>query len=333
MKEVHVSAPGSLMLLGEHAVLDGNQAVISAINRRIHVSLLPIHNHRILKIESRLGEYESNLDNLNEDNRFRFILKAVHLTADKLRTGIHLKIHSDFPSSIGFGSSTAVTVAVHAALEKYIKGEIPDSLSLFHSSLNTIRHTQKWASGADVAASVYGGLIGYMNEGNSLLSEQDPTNPSITFTNQRIPMTAVFCGYKKPTHEVINEVIFKQTTSHSDILKKFKFSEINSIAKKGLEALQKNKLAVFGDHMNQQQKIMYDVGLSTSELDEIYNTLIKDSAISGAKISGAGLGDCVVAIGHPSEEEGDIHETILLNKTYPLYKLHVETIGCSETNL
>ena len=36
---IKTSAPGSLMLLGEHAVLHGKQALVGSINRRIYVEL------------------------------------------------------------------------------------------------------------------------------------------------------------------------------------------------------------------------------------------------------------------------------------------------------
>ena len=41
------SAPGSLMLLGEHAVLHGKPALVGALDKRITVTLTPMRHDRI----------------------------------------------------------------------------------------------------------------------------------------------------------------------------------------------------------------------------------------------------------------------------------------------
>ena len=53
---ITTSAPGSLMLLGEHAVLEGSRALVCAINRRITVELR-VRSDRVVKIVSELGDY------------------------------------------------------------------------------------------------------------------------------------------------------------------------------------------------------------------------------------------------------------------------------------
>ena len=49
--------------------------------------------------------------------------------------------------------------------------------------------------------------------------------------------------------------------------------------------------------MDQQQGIMHALGVSTPLLDNLVNRLKKAEKIHGAKISGSGLGDCVIGIG------------------------------------
>ena len=54
------SAPGSLMLMGEYAVLYGHSGIVTAINKRIHVKLRPRQDTG-LHIESALGNFTGDI--------------------------------------------------------------------------------------------------------------------------------------------------------------------------------------------------------------------------------------------------------------------------------
>ncbi len=97
------SAPGSLMLLGEHAVLHGKQALVCAINRRITVHLFPVPNDSV-EIISDLGEYQSTLSDLTDHPSFTFVLQAIKQHRAQLPSGFKLEIASEFSADIGFGS-------------------------------------------------------------------------------------------------------------------------------------------------------------------------------------------------------------------------------------
>ncbi|QBG47178.1 GHMP kinase [Verrucomicrobia bacterium S94] len=190
---IKTSAPGSLMLLGEHAVLHGNRALIGAIDRRIQVELFPIPEN-VLEIDSGLGTYRASLSDLKDDPRFRFVLQAVRRHLDAVPSGLFLKIHSEFSADIGFGSSAAVTVATHAALMFWLSGNTPAPERLFDEALKTVQTVQGRGSGSDLAASVFGGIVGYT------------IDPDFIPLNVSIPLTAVYCGYKTPTPDVILRV-------------------------------------------------------------------------------------------------------------------------------
>ena len=85
------SAPGSLMLLGEYAVLHRQHALVCAIDKRMHVTLTPRHDSNII-IESALGHYETTLMNLHPVQPFQFVLTALHSMRKYLRQGFHLHI-------------------------------------------------------------------------------------------------------------------------------------------------------------------------------------------------------------------------------------------------
>jgi mevalonate kinase len=300
---ITTSAPGSLMLLGEHAVLHGHRALVCAINRRITVKLLP-EASSFVTIESALGNYKSPLEELVDHASLRFALQAIRQHLETIPTGFKLTIESDFSADIGFGSSAAVTVAVHAALMQWIDEVFPDRKELFVRALETIHAVQGRGSGADVAASVFGGIVGYTTQ-----QEFDPVELSL-------PLTAVYCGYKKPTPEVIShveELRAKDPSTYGRI-----YAEVDSSVEAAVACLRQRDLPGFGKILNRNQQLMDQMGVNTPELHEIVTALQATPDVFGAKISGSGLGDCVIGIGYAELPELD----------YPVHHLEITSAGC-----
>ena len=302
---VTVSAPGSLMLLGEHAVLEGYQSLVCAINKRVTVNLKPLIKSYDLEIDSSIGKYSSSLTDLKDDLRFQFILDAVRSVKSNLETGINITIDSDIDSSLGFGSSAAVTVGVHAVLSYFLNNYFPSKEILFKQALDSVRRVQKVGSGADIAASIYGGALGYK------------TNPDFMPIEFNHSITAVYCGYKKRTSEVIKWV--KKQFANDKIYLKSLLEDIDNCAKKGINGLINGIESELIDALNEQQKVMEKLGLNTPEIDEVIRLMKSDSNINGVKISGSGLGDCVIGLGIPSISYG----------LYQTHQLDITPNGCS----
>lgn len=299
---ITVSAPGSLMLLGEHAVLHGHRALVCAINRRIKVRLFPLEADE-LRVVSELGIYECPLNNLLDHASMRFVIQAVRQHVDQLPSGLELRIESEFSADIGFGSSAAVTVATHAAILAWLLGEPPRTELLFNESLQTVHAVQGRGSGADLAASVFGGIVGYR-----IAPDYEPVPISI-------PLTAVYCGYKTPTPEVILKVEQWRAEQPEHFGRIYK--EMDASAEKALNCLKRHDLPGFGAVLNRNQQLMDEMGVNTPELEEIVTALQSASDVFGAKISGSGLGDCAVGIGYAELPELD----------YPVYHLEITPAG------
>jgi len=295
-EEIRASAPGSLMLLGEHAVLHGYAALVAAVDRRIRVTGTPLAAPR-LEIISGLGAYEAPLDRLPDDPRFRFVLDAVLQVPP--RQGLQLRIESEFRADVGFGSSAAVTAAVYAVLTRLACGEGGAELTkderhwIFERSRETIRRVQGRGSGADAAASVFGGVVA---------CRMEPL--WIQPLSVALPLAAVYCGYKRATAEVVAEVEAQRQREpgrycrifeamDADVLKAFAL-----LIESGVEGL-----PAFGRLLSENQRRMVAMGLSTPELDEIVQRLEAEPGVAGAKISGSGLGDCAVGLGHVAAPE------------------------------
>lgn len=290
------------MLLGEHAVLHGHQALVCAINRRITVRLFPVVDHSV-KIVSALGCYKSPLEEMGDHPALRFALQSIRQHRREIPSGFELKIDSEFSAEIGFGSSAAVTVATHAALMKWIRGVKPSCEELFAQSLTTVRAVQGRGSGADVAASVFGGIVAYT------------TAPSFDPVAISLPLTAVFCGYKTPTPEVIRQVEERRAAQPETYARIF--AEIDRSVPEAVACLRRRDLPGFGKILNHNHNLMDAMGVNTPELEEIVAALQAEPDIFGAKISGSGMGDCAVGIGHAA----------LASLRYPVHHLEITPVG------
>jgi len=273
------------MLLGEHAVLHGRLALVAAVNQRITVCLTPRADQRV-EIVSALGRHETDLHALAPHPDFRFILKAIAPEAAHLRAGFSLSVAADFPPTIGFGSSAAVTVATVGALLK-LRGLSPEPEVVFARALAAVREVQGLGSGADVAASVYGGIVAY----RAKPLEIQPLT-------ERYPLTAVYSGSKLPTPEVVR--IVNERGSQFPHLFEDIFDLMERCSMDAFEAIQMRDWKTLGLILNVGQGLMDAIGVNNAALSSIIYALRADPGILGAKISGSGLGDCAIGLGRPT---------------------------------
>lgn len=283
-----VSTPGSLMLLGEHAVLHGKQAMVSAIDKRLHIELQPNSSKFILITDTRLGTLRVNIDDLTVQAPFTHVLQAILLFKSELQYGFNLNINSEFPSTLGLGSSAAVTVATIAVLCAWLKPCSNDQIFALAQQCNA------GGSGADLAASIYGGTLQY--------SIQDQVMQRLVGLP---PLTAVYSGYKTPTKEVL-KIIDARRFKSPDIYAKI-FAAMQECVTQGLTALSQHDWPALGQVFLQQHYLQGALGTSNCLLDSIVHTLIEKAEIYGAKISGAGLGDCVIGLGKLNDPVANIH--------------------------
>jgi len=192
-------------------------------------------------------------------------------------------------------------------------------------------------SGADVAASVFGGVVAY---------RADPfENPQgrpleIEPMCEAFPLTAVYSGSKMKTVDVIRyleekralnvdyfEKIFdRMDASVGEVLDA---AEVECDLRAGSERARSSRstfLKCLDENLILNQKLMEEMGLCNAALAEIIQTF--QTLGIPAKISGSGLGDCAIGLGL-------VAPTGLLasggeNKpfgSYPVYALQVTPQG------
>lgn len=298
---VKVSAPGKLMLFGEHAVVYGKPCIVTAVNHRISVSIEKRNDENIIinAPEMNIKDYSLSIENLNKEHpkEVKFVLIAIKNFFDKynLKSGLEIETKSEFSSKFGFGSSSAVTVSTIKALSELFNIKI-NKKELFDLSYKTVLDIQGVGSGFDVAAAIYGGTIYFVGGGKEI-------NP-INLKN--LPLVVGYTGIKGDTPTLVKEVA-KKREKYKELIDA-KFSLIEKIVSSSREQLENNNWQELGELMNFNHGILNSLGVSCKELENLIH-VAREAGAYGAKLSGAGGGDCMIAL-VPKEKRKDIENVI-----------------------
>jgi phosphomevalonate kinase len=204
-------APGKLFLLGEYAVLDGCPAVVVAIDRYVEVAVQRTPCGAHVRVSAPLfaaAEFPTvRAPAIEGPLRFVFAAFAAALSRcpEIAEDGWSLKIASTLSgpdaAKIGLGSSAAVTTATVAALLAAARKEVARD-DVFATALDAHFAAQDGVgSGADVAASVYGGVVLFQPRARSL-----PTVAPLTLPSHSKLLVA-WSGESGPTPELARQYL------------------------------------------------------------------------------------------------------------------------------
>ena len=270
------------MLMGEHAVLHGEQALVAAIDKRITVNLSRRSDENIT-IDCHLGQYKMTLAEMAVKEPYGFVVAAIRQWQTELPLGFDLVITSDMPRAMGLGSSTAVVVAVTAALAHWLRPEL-DLALIFQRALAAVRSIQGGCSGADVAASVYGGVLAY----RTLPFEIQPLNWLPNWV-------LLYSGSKMKTADVIAHVQQKFADKPEQLT--VVYHQIGQCVQQAIDSVAQGAMPQLYQAIECNQQAMQALGVCNQALTIMLNYLQAQPCIDAAKISGAGLGDCVMGFG------------------------------------
>lgn len=288
-----VVAPGSMMLMGEHAVLHSKYCIVTAIDRKISVILKP-NKSNIVNVNSSLANISTPISDIKVKKPLQFVMQSIKIFQPKIISGFDLEIISDINSTVGFGSSAAITASVVAVLLWWLEDKKPENNNVFSIAREVIlSQQQSKGSCADLAASVFGGTLAYK------------INPiSKSKINLDLKLLALYSGYKTPTVDVIN-IVNKKSLESPELYQDL-YNHMDECTKSAISALENNNYDEFGKLMTVYQGLMVLLGVSDDTLDSIIKNIMQTPNIIGAKISGSGLGDCVVAIKNQKFDDSDI---------------------------
>jgi len=278
------------MLFGEHAVLHGQPCIVTALDLRVYVSLERNESGLIsIKTITSEGHKEvlstpvAQLFSLKEfDPQARFVLAAIRRFFAKYKINQGLNVTTRGPArSYGLGTSSAVTVATLFGLFKLFVRPVLDK-ELFELAHGAVLDVQKVGSGFDVASAIYGGTL-FFQPGRQV--EPIHTNA--------LPIIIGFSGAKVSTTDLIQVVegMRMRQPAQTDQV----FRSIGEIVRRARIGMQQKDWQIVGELANRNQSLLESLGVSVENLNSPILAAGQAGAL-GAKLSGAGGGDCMFAV-------------------------------------
>jgi len=302
------SAPGKIILFGEHFVVHGTKAILAAIDKRVTVTTTFTEN-KTIKINSELGTIEVPISSSHEEvkNEFRpFVYLANKIiNSDQNVNGLEITIDSDIPIGVGLGSSSACCVAAAASIYGLFK-EL-SSEEILKMSIEAEKTIFPDTSGADCTVCIYGGMIEYPN-----VEKIDNTfDHNLLIANSMIPHNT------KNSVEKVNK--FKENDEE-------RFSQLCDLETKLIDevitAMKNNDATTLGLKMSENQKYLEEIQISNDTLRDMISSLKEISL--GTKITGAGDGGCIITL---VKDENMDKVPALLPKDKEYFSAKIDTKG------
>ncbi len=262
---LHVSAPGKLILLGEHIVVYNKPALIASVAKRCHVTLRTRSDSNVSFVSKQLKE-SINLTTKDVFNKTRdaqkkwetfsatndtHLLKKItenpldyaiialgeamnHYTIPQ-KTGFTLSIDSEIPIGCGMGSSASLAIAIAGGVSM-MRRNILDKECINTVAYSAEQKKHGFPSGGDNSACCYGGLIWYRRESPDLkIIKQIPFALSPYISKN---FFTVFTGIpRESTGEMVSMVrtLYNKKTSQTEKI----LSNQETLVKNLLSALKK----------------------------------------------------------------------------------------------
>ena len=278
------SAPGKLILYGEHAVVFGEPALSTAINLRAEVYVRP---H-----EEWLADGASI-----DERRYRYVKAAVRRA--NARGPLWIEIRSMIPSGAGLGSSAAVTVATLGAVHA-MDGTF-DARTIATEAFEVEHEVQGRASPIDTSTATAGGALLVLREPEQdLLWSIERDTRRWSLHRCKLPPLDFVVGYTGISAATGPLVAQVKERVDRDPEAAERVREIGRITLEGVHALRRSDLAEAGRLMDRNHVLLNELGVGHPTLDRLVAAARPHA--HGAKLTGAGGGGSMVALSEELEK-------------------------------
>lgn len=299
MKAIAV-CPAKVILFGEHFVVGGNSALAMTIDLPTVVTAERSQtDHVRIKSESLRLEATFSADgNLTEssdlkaESTLRPIFEVVAFTLKKIghsTEGFTISVKSSVPIGMGLGSSAATAVGTVSALTALLNSPLSKE-EVFEAAYSLEKMVHGHPSGVDQATITFGGMISYRN--GTVESTLEISKPPLLIIGNT--------GQRRSTGEFVGKVT-KLRETRADEYRKIA-SEAQAISDKALDALRNGRNESLGPLMNENQRLLELVGVSSPELERLIAAARSAGAL-GAKLTGGGGGGCMIAVAETATYE------------------------------
>lgn len=286
----HASAPGKIILCGEHAVVYGRPAIalpLTGIRAHAHISgSAPGSGIRFNAPD--LGR-RWLLSTTPGDPLSELTLTTLQQLGITGMPDVEITITSDIPIASGMGSGAAIATAIVRALAGAFGRDLSaeEVSSLVYESERRYHGTP---SGIDNTVIAYERAIWFQRR-------SEP--PHLI---EPLPMTAAFTlligdtGVRSATRLPVGEVRrrWQEDPARYETL----FDMVADVVHQVRQALQEGDLMALGPLLNRNQDLLEQIGVSSPHLERLI-AAARTAGASGAKLSGGGWGGVMIALVEP----------------------------------
>jgi mevalonate kinase len=300
---IKASAPGKIILFGEHAVVYGRPAIaapVSQVRATAVVQPNPEPGVRIIAPDLATDFY---LDAADPDDALVATIRQIQQAAGLASLpDLIITVRSEIPIASGLGSGAAIAAAVIRA--------VAGQLGLAHLA------TDEWVSNLtyEVEKIHHGTPSGIDNtvvayEKPVYFVRQQPQNRIETFGVKRpLRLLVADTGVRSSTKIAVGDVR-RQWQADPDRFEAL-FDGCGRIAKTARAAIESGDIAHVGCLMTANQRLLEEMTVSSPELERLVAAALPAGAL-GAKLSGAGRGGNMIALVKDEGMETAVREALL----------------------
>lgn len=261
-------AHSKIILIGEHSVVYGHTAIA-----------LPLKD---IEVTCQIQAAETPLVMKDQDPLTTAIFSALKYL-EISNQPISYAISSQVPEKRGMGSSAAVAIAAIRAVFDYFEQELsPEVLEMLVHQAETIAHSKP--SGLDAKTCLSDQAICFRrNQGFETIAFDLGAYLVIADT-----------GIHGHTREAVEKVEARGLEALADL------NSLGQLSQQAQKALKDSDTLALGKIMTQAHSHLRSLGVSCPASDHLVSTALEEGAL-GAKMSGGGLGGCIIALASTKE--------------------------------
>jgi len=277
------SAPGKIILFGEHAVVYGRPALAVPVTQ-VHADVEVTDSPRAgIWIHAPDIALHAELASLPPDHAVGAAVRSVFAALGVSPfPSLEIRITSTIPVASGLGSGAAVTVAILRALSSMIHSPLSNGeINSLAYEIEKLHHGTP--SGIDNTVVTYARPV-YFVRGQPI----EPFKVGAPFT-----LVIADTGISAPTKESVGDV---RKLWEADKPKWEKvFDQIGEISEAARTAIERGKTDELGPLMDSNHALLQTLTVSSPELDHL-TEIARKSGADGAKLSGGGRGGNLIAL-------------------------------------
>lgn len=305
-RTTQASAPGKIILFGEHAVVYGHPAIAAPISQvRARATVADAANApdgpRICLNLTNLN-YQYTLAKAADDDPFAAAIRLLQEVAGlSTLPSLDITIHSDIPIASGLGSGAATAAALLRALARHLGLDslaTDEEVSRLTFAVERLHHGTP--SGIDNTVVACEKPVYFVR--------RQPRNLVETFVVARpLRILVADTGVSSSTREVVGDV--RRQWQADPTRYEALFAHCGAIAQQARQAIEAGTAPRVGALMNENQEVLREMTVSADSLERLI-AVARQAGALGAKLSGGGRGGNMIAL-VTAETEADVRAALL----------------------